>query len=164
LFVLFSRFPRRRGWCPAPGELLERRGEQPCKPFVHLLGEDWVGLHWQPERRPSASAAQPFARLVGPCPGTRRDVACARPIAPRTPWLRAGESCLPVLNWRRLYQSGPPMARNGPKDLDLTPVVPRYYSPGLPASACCSSCTSVVQRIRVEGINEKSCGSPEYGM
>jgi hypothetical protein len=27
---------------------------------------------------------------------------------------------------------GPPVARNGPKDTDLTPVVPRYYSPGLP--------------------------------
>ena len=24
------------------------------------------------------------------------------------------------------------MARNGPKDIDLTPVLPRYYAPGLP--------------------------------
>ena len=45
-----------RCWCPANGLVLESRGQQPCHPFVHLLGVDWGGLHRQPERLPRAPA------------------------------------------------------------------------------------------------------------
>jgi hypothetical protein len=37
--------------CPAPELVLERRGQQPCTPFVHLLGEDRSCMHRQPDRR-----------------------------------------------------------------------------------------------------------------
>src|SRR4030095_5961930 len=64
-----------------------------------------------------------------------RNVAFARAIEPRTLWIRARESSIPLWRWRRRYHSGPPVLRNGPKDTDLTSVVPCYYSPGLPRIA-----------------------------
>src|SRR5262249_37624548 len=45
------------------------------------------------------------------------------------------ESGISLLHWRRLCHGGRPVARNGPKDTDVTPVFPRYYSPGLPTFA-----------------------------
>ena len=39
---------------PAQRLVLESRGQQPCKPFVHLLGEDRIGMHWQPDILPIA--------------------------------------------------------------------------------------------------------------
>jgi hypothetical protein len=52
----------------------------------------------------------------------------------RSMWIRTRESGISLLRWRRLCHGGPPVARNGPKDTDLTPAFPRYYSPGLPIS------------------------------
>ena len=40
--------------CPASGLVLERRSQQACNPFVHLLGEDWICVHWQPDILPIA--------------------------------------------------------------------------------------------------------------
>jgi hypothetical protein len=39
---------------PASGLVRESRSQQPCQPFVHLLGEDWVGMHRQPDILPTA--------------------------------------------------------------------------------------------------------------
>src|SRR5262245_64298291 len=61
-----------------------------------------------------------------------RDVAFARTIELRTLWIRAREASISLLDWRRQCHSGPPLRRIGPKDIDSTPVFPRYYSPGLP--------------------------------
>src|SRR5215216_5404685 len=61
-----------------------------------------------------------------------RDIAFAGTIKLPTLWIRARESGIRILHWRRLCHRGPPMVRNGPKDTEVTPVVPRYYSPGLP--------------------------------
>src|SRR5262245_37694610 len=76
--------------------------------------------------------AQPFDVLVRPCPRPMRDVAFAGAIELRTVWIRARESSISLLNWRRQCHSGPPWVGNGPKDTRLTPVALRYYSPGLP--------------------------------
>jgi hypothetical protein len=40
--------------CPATELVLERRGQQTCQPFVHLLGEDWVSMSWEPALLPRA--------------------------------------------------------------------------------------------------------------
>jgi hypothetical protein len=40
--------------CPASGLVLERRSQQACNPFVHLLGEDWVSMYRQPDILPIA--------------------------------------------------------------------------------------------------------------
>src|SRR5262245_49156793 len=40
--------PDSRYWCPASGVALESRGQQIGNPFVHLRGEDWSRMHWQP--------------------------------------------------------------------------------------------------------------------
>src|SRR5215203_6118126 len=61
-----------------------------------------------------------------------RDIAFAGTIKLPTLWMRARESGIRILHWRRLCHRGPLMVRNGPKDTEVTPVVPRYYSPGLP--------------------------------
>jgi len=53
-------------------------------------------------------------------------------IEPGTVWIWARESSISLWRWRRQYHSGPPVAGNGPKDTEQTPVVPRYCSPGLP--------------------------------
>jgi hypothetical protein len=58
-----------------------------------------------------------------------RDVACAGTIELGTLWIRTRESDISLLRWRRQGHNSPPMARNGRKDIDSTPVVPRYYSP-----------------------------------
>src|SRR5215216_6495818 len=63
-----------------------------------------------------------------------RDIAFAGTIKLPTLWMRARESGIRILHWRRLCHRGPPMVRNGPRDTEVTPVVPRYYSPGLPNS------------------------------
>src|SRR4029434_522457 len=60
------------------------------------------------------------------------DVAFAGPIELRTLWIRAREASISLLDWRCQCHSGPPLSRIGPKDIDSTPVFPRYYSPGLP--------------------------------
>src|SRR5262245_29853975 len=65
-------------------------------------------------------------------PGAMRDIVCAGAIELCTVWIRARESRISLWRWRRPYHSGPPVAGNGPKDTEPTPVVPRYYSPGLP--------------------------------
>src|SRR5215475_12303018 len=77
-------------------------------------------------------AAQPFdvPGLAGP--GAMRNIACAGAIALCTVWMRARESSISLWRWRRPYHSGPPVAGNGPKDTEPTPVMPRYCSPGLP--------------------------------
>jgi hypothetical protein len=80
----------------------------------------------------TSRAAQPFDVFVGACPRSMHDVACSGAIEACTLWIRARESGISLLRWRRLCHSGPPVARYGPKDTDLTPVFPRYYSPGLP--------------------------------
>src|SRR5437870_6674727 len=36
------------------------------------------------------------------------------------------------VSWRHRYHGGLPLIGNGPKDTDSTPVMPCYYSPGLP--------------------------------
>src|SRR5947208_14670079 len=61
-----------------------------------------------------------------------RNVAFAGTIELCTVWVRARESSISLLDWRRQCHSGPPWSRIGPKDIDSTPVLPRYYSPGLP--------------------------------
>ena len=61
-----------------------------------------------------------------------RDVAFAGTIEPDTLWIRAREASISLLRWRRQCHNGPPVVRNGLKDTGLTPVSPRYYSPGLP--------------------------------
>ena len=40
--------------CPATELVLERRGQQTCNPFVHLLGEDWISMDWKPAILPLA--------------------------------------------------------------------------------------------------------------
>jgi hypothetical protein len=79
-------------------------------------------------------ATQPFevSGLAGA--GAMRDMACAGAIALCTVWIRARKSDISLWRWRRPYHSGPPVAGNGPKDTEPTPVVPRYCSPGLPLS------------------------------
>src|SRR4051812_37974227 len=62
-------------------------------------------------------------------------IACAGAIELGTMWIRARESSISLLRWRRQYHSGPPVAGNEPKDTEQTPVVPRYCSPGLPSEA-----------------------------
>src|SRR5262245_36681459 len=76
--------------------------------------------------------AQPFDVLARPGPRPMRDVASARTIQLRTSCIRAREASISRLDWRRQCHSGPPLRRIGPKDIDSTPVFPRYYSPGLP--------------------------------
>src|SRR5262249_51362011 len=80
----------------------------------------------------TSCAAQPFDVFVGACPRSMHDVACAGVVESCTRWMRTRESGISLLHWRRLGHGGPPVARNGPKDTDVTPVFPRYYSPGLP--------------------------------
>src|SRR5262249_56389908 len=77
-------------------------------------------------------AAQPFDVPGLASPGAMRNMACAGAIERGTVWMRARESSISLWRWRRPYHSGPPVAGNGPKDTEPTPVVPRYYSPGLP--------------------------------
>src|SRR5262252_917429 len=80
--------------------------------------------------------AQPFDVLVRPGPRPMRDVAFTGTIELRTLWIRARESRISLLDWRRQCHSGPPLCRIGPKDIDSTPVFPRYSSPGLPQIRC----------------------------
>src|SRR2546427_10920310 len=80
-------------------------------------------------------AAQPFDVPGRAGPGAMRDMACARAIALCTVWIRARESRISLLRWRRQYHSGPPVAGDGPKDTEQTTGVPRYRSPGLPMIA-----------------------------
>jgi hypothetical protein len=37
------------------GLVLESRDQQPCNPFVHLLGEHWIGMYRYPDIFPIAS-------------------------------------------------------------------------------------------------------------
>jgi len=39
---------------PSNRLVLESRSQQTCNPFVHLLGQDWIGVHWQPDILPIA--------------------------------------------------------------------------------------------------------------
>jgi hypothetical protein len=75
---------------------------------------------------------QPFDVLVRPCPRPMRDVACTGTMALGTWWIRARESGISLLRWRRQCHNGPPVVRNGRKDPGWTPASPRDYSPGLP--------------------------------
>src|SRR5262245_15034301 len=61
-----------------------------------------------------------------------RNVVCPRAPELRTLWIRTRELGISLRSWRPRYHGGPPMVKYGPKDTDVTPVVPRYYSPGLP--------------------------------
>jgi methyl-accepting chemotaxis protein len=72
------------------------------------------------------------------------DVPCAGTIELGTWWIRARESGISLLRWRRQCHSGPPVARNGLHDTESTPVSPRYYSPGLPGKAL----EEIVQSIK----------------
>jgi len=60
------------------------------------------------------------------------DVAVPGMVEPCTGKMRARELARPVLSWRRGDHDGPPLARNGPQGTDSTPVLPGYFSPGLP--------------------------------
>ena len=40
--------------CPSRGLVLESWDQQPAHPFVHLLGEHWVGMYWNPDILPIA--------------------------------------------------------------------------------------------------------------
>src|SRR5262249_11366580 len=80
----------------------------------------------------TSCTAQPVDVFVCACPRSMHDVAFAGVVESCTLWIRTRESGISLLHWRRLYHGGPPVARNGPKDTDVTPVFPRYYSPGLP--------------------------------
>src|SRR2546423_15639569 len=60
------------------------------------------------------------------------DVAGVRPIELLTIWIGARKCRISFLSWRHRYHGGPPLIGNGPEDTDSTPVVPCYYSPGLP--------------------------------
>jgi hypothetical protein len=44
----------RRRLYPANGLVLESRSQQLCNPCVHLLGQDGIGMHWQPDILPIA--------------------------------------------------------------------------------------------------------------
>src|SRR5262245_62964649 len=70
--------------------------------------------------------------FVRACPRPMHNVLCAGTIEARALWIRTRESGISLRRWRRLCHGGPPVVRNGPKDTDLTPVAPRYCSPGLP--------------------------------
>jgi hypothetical protein len=93
-------------------------GHQGPRPLRELLGAN--------------GTAQPFDMLMLARPRAMDNVACAGAVEPHTLWIRTRESCIALLRWRRQYHNGPPVAGNGPQDTDSTPVVPCYYSPGLP--------------------------------
>src|SRR4029453_7559330 len=76
--------------------------------------------------------APPFNVLVRPGPRPMGNVPFTGTIEPGTVWIWVRESSISLWHWRRQYHSGPPVAGNGPKDTEQTPVVPRYCSPGLP--------------------------------
>jgi hypothetical protein len=76
--------------------------------------------------------AQPCAGFVRSWPRPMGEVPCAGTIASCPRWMRTRKSRIPLLRWRRLCYRGPPVARNRPQGMDLTPVLPCYYSPGLP--------------------------------
>jgi hypothetical protein len=76
--------------------------------------------------------AQPFDMLMLARPRAMYNVACAGAVEPYTLWIRTRESGIALWRWRRQYHSDPPVAGNGPKDTEQTPVVLRYCSPGLP--------------------------------
>src|SRR5262245_17932328 len=61
-----------------------------------------------------------------------RNVVCPRAPELRTLWIRTRELGISLRSWRPRYHGGPPMVKYGPKDTDVTPVVTRDYSPGLP--------------------------------
>jgi hypothetical protein len=54
LLVLCSRLGMQRCLGLSNGWVLESRGQQTGNPFIHLLGEDWIGMHWQPDIFPIA--------------------------------------------------------------------------------------------------------------
>jgi hypothetical protein len=70
-------------------------------------------------------ASQPFDMLVLACPRSMGDVAFTGAIKQRTFWSGARKRRIPFLRWRRRYHVGPPLAGNGLKDIDLTPVLLR---------------------------------------
>src|SRR4029450_54271 len=80
--------------------------------------------------------AQPFDVLGRACPGAMRDVPGTGAIEPCTLWIRTREASITLLGWRRQCHVGPPLAENGPKDTERTPVFPRYSSPGLSDFVC----------------------------
>src|SRR6516162_3189297 len=107
------------------------------EPFYGRCGELAAGYQGPLARRalPGANGtAQPFDMLMLARPRAMDNVACAGAVEPHTRWIRTRESCIALWPWRREYHTGPPVAGNGPQDTDSTPVVPRYYSPGLPKS------------------------------
>jgi len=58
--------------CPSRRLILESRGQQRCKAFVELLGEDRVCMHRQPDRLPRAPdmVSQPNGHRWGARPAT----------------------------------------------------------------------------------------------
>src|SRR5262245_43919231 len=82
--------------------------------------------------------------FVRACPRPMHNVLCAGTIEARALWIRTRESGISLRRWRRLCHGGPPVVRNGPKDTDLTPVAPRYCSPGLPISLFTPVMTSYI--------------------
>src|ERR671938_311622 len=77
-----------------------------------------------------------------------RDIAFAGTIELRTWWIRARESRISLLDWRRQCHHGPPLRRIGPKDIDSTPVSPCYYSPGLPVFDCHRNAGTLIGFVR----------------
>src|SRR4029077_8438066 len=80
----------------------------------------------------AGGAAQPFNVLVLARPGAMANVAGVGPIELLTIWIGARKCRISFVSWRHRYHGDPPLIGNGPKDTDSTPVVPCYYSPGLP--------------------------------
>src|SRR5215510_7426429 len=89
--------------------------------------------------------------FVRACPRPMHNVLCAGTIEARALWIRTRESGISLRRWRRLCHGGPPVVRNGPKDTDLTPVAPRYCSPGLPKAGWVHICEKLSDLLSVLG-------------
>src|SRR5205085_11072095 len=76
------------------------------------------------------------------------DVAGVRPIELLTIWIGARQCRISFLSWRHRYHGGPPLIGNGPEDTDSTPVVPCYYSPGLPERQWLRNCKERLHLLR----------------
>src|SRR5262245_48759032 len=94
--------------------------------------------------------------FVRACPRPMHNVLCAGTIEARALWIRTRESGISLRRWRRLCHGGPPVVRNGPKDTDLTPVAPRYCSPGLPLFVvdCYFTLIIAFEKFFVKTLNE----------
>jgi hypothetical protein len=68
-------------------------------------------------------------------PRPMHNVPCAGTTEAHTLWIGHEHQVALSRSWRRLCHRDPPLARNGPKDMELTPVGTCYYPPGLPTTS-----------------------------